>query len=61
MPAALAVCSNNKIKSVLFRRGKLFRKRDIHNAIKAPHRYDVQGSDTTMMTRATSLPGQKIL
>ena len=24
-----------------------------------PHRYDVQGSDTTMMTRAASLPGQK--
>ena len=29
-----------------------------HNAIKAPHRYAVQGSDTTMMLIAASLPGQ---
>ena len=28
------------------------------NTIKDPHRYVVQGSDTTMMTRAASLPGQ---
>ena len=30
----------------------------IYNTIKDPHRYDVQGSDTTMLTNA-SLPGQK--
>ena len=29
-----------------------------YNIIKDPHRYVVQGSDTTMMTRAASLPGQ---
>ena len=30
-----------------------------YNTIKDPHRYAVQGSDTTMMTRAASLFGQK--
>ena len=30
----------------------------MHNVIKAAHRYAVQGSDTTMMTIAASLPGQ---
>ena len=29
-----------------------------HNAMKAPHRYAVQGSDTTMLPKAASLPGQ---
>ena len=33
--------------------------RFISNTIKAPHRYVVEGSDTTMMTRAASLFGQK--
>ena len=28
--------------------------------MKDPHRYAVQGSDTTMMTKAAFLPGQKI-
>ena len=28
------------------------------NAMKAPHWYAVQGSDTTMMLIAASLPGQ---
>ena len=32
--------------------------RVFYNSIKVPHRYDVQKSDTTMMTRAASLPGQ---
>ena len=32
--------------------------RFFYNSIKVPHRYDVQVSDTTMMTRAASLPGQ---
>ena len=32
----------------------------IYNTIKDPHWYAVQGSDTTMMTRAASLPGQKL-
>ena len=32
--------------------------RVFYNTIKVLHRYDVQGSDTTMMTRAASLPGQ---
>ena len=32
--------------------------RVFYNTIKVPHRYDVQGSDTTVMTRAASLPGQ---
>ena len=32
----------------------------IYNTIKAPHWYNVQGSDTTMMTKAASLPGQKV-
>ncbi len=27
--------------------------------MKDPHRYDVQGSDTTMMPIAASLPGQQ--
>ena len=31
----------------------------IYNAIKAPHRYAVQGSDTTMIPIAASLFGQK--
>jgi len=31
-----------------------------HYAIKDPHRYDVQGSDTTMMTNAASLQGQHL-
>ena len=30
-----------------------------HNTIKDPHRYAVQGSDTTMMPMAASLFGQK--
>ena len=30
----------------------------IYNTIKDPHRYNVQGSDTTMMTKAASLIGQ---
>ena len=30
----------------------------LQNAIKVPHRYNVQVSDTTMMTKAASLPGQ---
>ena len=29
------------------------------NAIKDPHWYAVQESDTTMMTKAASLPGQQ--
>ena len=33
----------------------------IHNTIKVPQWYDVQGSDTTMFTIAASLPGQKNL
>ena len=33
----------------------------IYNTIKDPHWYAVQGSDTTMMTRAASLPGQSLL
>ena len=32
----------------------------LHNTIKDPHWYAVQGSDTTMMPRAASLPGQKL-
>ena len=32
-----------------------------HNTIKDPHWYDVQGSDTTMLPRAASLPGQKLI
>jgi len=32
---------------------------DQHNAIKDPHWYAVQGSDTTKMLVAASLPGQK--
>ena len=35
------------------------RKRRPYNAINAPHRYVVQGSDTTMMPIAASLFGQK--
>ena len=31
----------------------------IYNTIKDPHRYDVKVSDTTMITIAVSLPGQK--
>ena len=31
----------------------------IYNVIKVAHRYAVQGSDTTMITIAASLPGQK--
>ena len=30
----------------------------IYNAIKDPHRYVVQVSDTTMLPNAASLPGQ---
>ena len=30
----------------------------MHNVIKAAHRYAVQGSDTTVMTIAASLPGK---
>ena len=30
-----------------------------YNTIKDPHWYNVQGSDTTMMPIAASLPGQK--
>ena len=30
-----------------------------HNVMKARYRYAVQGSDTTMIPRAASLPGQK--
>jgi len=30
----------------------------IYNAIKAAHRYAVQGSDTTMLTMAAALPEQ---
>ena len=30
-----------------------------HNTIKDPHRYAVQGSDTTVITKAASLPGQQ--
>ena len=29
-----------------------------HNAMKASHRYAVQGSDTTMLPKAASLPEQ---
>ena len=32
-----------------------------HNAIKAPQRYAVQVSDTTMFNEAASSPGQQIL
>ena len=32
-----------------------------YNTIKVPHRYGVQGSDTTMLPIAASLPGQKLL
>jgi hypothetical protein len=42
--------------------GGLFLQRNrqnaIYNTIKDPHWYVVQGSDTTMMPRAASLPGQ---
>ena len=31
----------------------------LYNTIKDPHRYEVQVSDTTMITIAVSLPGQK--
>ena len=31
----------------------------LRNVIKDPHRYVVQGSDTTMMTMVASLPGQQ--
>ena len=34
------------------------KQRPTYNTIEAPHRYNVQGSDTTMITRAASLPGQ---
>ena len=34
------------------------KQRPTFNTIEAPHRYNVQGSDTTMITRAASLPGQ---
>ena len=30
----------------------------MHKVIKAAHRYAAQGSDTTMITIAASLPGQ---
>ena len=30
-----------------------------HNAMKAPRRYDVQGSDTTMLPKAAASLGQK--
>ena len=33
------------------------RVRKINNAMKDPHWYAVQGSDTTMLTMAASLPG----
>ena len=33
--------------------------RHVQNVIEAPHRYVVQVSDTTMLTRAASLFGQK--
>ena len=31
------------------------------NTIKAPHRYAVQVSDTTMMPMAATLPGQQLI
>ena len=37
----------------------IVRKRHPYNAINAQHRYVVQGSDTTMITIAASLFGQK--
>ena len=39
---------------------RLCEKKTYH-VIKAPHWYVVQGSDTTMMPKAASLPGQKPL
>ena len=41
-------------------KGRLFVTPVSHNTIKGPHRYAVQESDTTMMTRAASLPGQQL-
>ena len=41
----------------LFWRGR--RAVRLPNAMKAPHWYNVQVGDTTMMTIAASLPGQK--
>ena len=32
----------------------------IYNVMKDSHRYDLQGSDTTMMPMAASLPGQQL-
>ena len=40
--------------------GKIKNKIKRYNSIKYPHRYAVQVSDTTMMTNAASLPGQKL-
>ena len=36
----------------------LYFENKVQNAIKVPYRYVVQVSDTTMLTRAASLPGQ---
>ena len=37
----------------------LYFENKVQNAIKVPYRYVVQVSDTTMLTRAASLPGQQ--
>ena len=53
----LCKCSggNGVSKFTLVEKGENFYEQ---NAIKDPHRYAVQGSDTTMMPIAASLPGQ---
>ena len=43
---------------IIFRNTKRNFLVDIYNVIKAPHRYGVQVSDTTMLPKAASLPGQ---
>jgi hypothetical protein len=44
-----------QLRPELYKRGWA----DLQNTVKDPHWYDVQGSDTTMMTRVASLPGQQ--
>ena len=43
---------------IIFRNTKRNFLVDIYNVIKAPNRYRVQVSDTTMLPKAASLPGQ---
>ena len=53
----LCKCSagNGVSKFTVVEKGENFYEQ---NAIKDPHRYAVQGSDTTMVPIAVSLPGQ---